>query len=471
MLFTIDRDGRVVDRIQGAFCADELQRGGAQGDPLSGFERGVARGASVARARGSRSCSDRAGADRRTPAPPSRRRFTAARRRPRRAARRAAARPAVRAAGAAAVPRPRARRVALRAADLAVGVLRAPSSAIDEESLKLLGLLRPATDLARGARVGRARSRCWASTTTARKRLVVIREPGRDAAAARDHARARAGARARGPALRAATCREGVPDDAALAETALAEGTATALMVDYAERYLSLGDAARSSRASRTARPLPPFLEKLLLFPYLEGEQFVDEFRGERGSWQAVDAHLPLPPAALVGADPAPAPLRAGRAARARVRAPPLATGARARLAAAAGDVAGRVRPAAAVRPRRAARGRPPAPRAGPEGASSCGAAARSARIARRRAWRATSRFMRVRWDTRARPRRGRAAARAGVGAGAARQAARRAGAWSSRGGAIVMAGRGRRDDRGARSRRAHRRPRAGAARAERSWP
>ena len=35
---------------------------------------------------------------------------------------------------------------------------------------------------------------------------------------------------------------------------------------------------------------LPPFLEKLLLFPYLEGEKFIAEFRGEGGEWRPIDS-------------------------------------------------------------------------------------------------------------------------------------------------------------------------------------
>ena len=82
---------------------------------------------------------------------------------------------------------------------------------------------------------------------------------------------------------------EGVPDDAALAESSLAEGTATALMVDYADRYMKLADVLQLASES-DGESLPPFLEKLLLFPYLEGEKFVYEFRGERGSWGPIDA-------------------------------------------------------------------------------------------------------------------------------------------------------------------------------------
>jgi hypothetical protein len=82
---------------------------------------------------------------------------------------------------------------------------------------------------------------------------------------------------------------EGLPDDSVLAEAALAEGSATALMVDYADRYLSLGDVLRLANLPESGT-LPPFLEKLLLFPYVEGEKFIAEFRGESGDWGAIDS-------------------------------------------------------------------------------------------------------------------------------------------------------------------------------------
>ena len=80
-----------------------------------------------------------------------------------------------------------------------------------------------------------------------------------------------------------------MPDDAALAASALAEGTATALMVDYAIRYMDIRDVLALASQSES-ESLPPFLEKLLLFPYLEGEKFVNDFRGERKSWKPIDA-------------------------------------------------------------------------------------------------------------------------------------------------------------------------------------
>ena len=158
---------------------------------------------------------------------------------------------------------------------------------VDEESLKLLGLLRPGTDL--GAAVDSVeQDQVLGYYDDRSKRLVVIRDTG-----------------ATRPLLEITLAHElvhaledqrfgldvpdGVPDDAALAESSLAEGTATALMVDYAIRYMDISDVLALASQS-DSESLPPFLEKLLLFPYLEGEKFVNEFRGARKSWKPIDA-------------------------------------------------------------------------------------------------------------------------------------------------------------------------------------
>lgn len=83
--------------------------------------------------------------------------------------------------------------------------------------------------------------------------------------------------------------------DAILAQQALAEGDATALMYDWAARELRLtqllrvaGDAlARDDQ--RILRRIPRILRRQLEFPYLDGYAFVNALRG-RGDWAAVDA-------------------------------------------------------------------------------------------------------------------------------------------------------------------------------------
>ena len=74
-----------------------------------------------------------------------------------------------------------------------------------------------------------------------------------------------------------------------LAEASLAEGTATALMADYAAAHLGLADVLSIADTAQDAG-LPEFIERQLLFPYLAGEEFVSVLRGESGEWDAVDS-------------------------------------------------------------------------------------------------------------------------------------------------------------------------------------
>jgi hypothetical protein len=82
--------------------------------------------------------------------------------------------------------------------------------------------------------------------------------------------------------------------DAILAQQALVEGDATALMYDWAARELSLLDLlgvsgqALSRQDERIMRRLPPLLRRQLEFPYIDGFNFVNALRG-RGDWAAVD--------------------------------------------------------------------------------------------------------------------------------------------------------------------------------------
>lgn len=158
---------------------------------------------------------------------------------------------------------------------------------IDEEGLKLLGLLDRPTDLRKAlARVDQEQLLGFYDDKS--KRLVVIRDPGvtrplLEITLAHELVHALEDQRF---GLRGS---EGVPDDSALAEAALAEGTATAVMVDYADRHLSLGETLELAQLPQGGQ-LPPYLERLLLFPYLEGERFISTFRGERGGWKAVNS-------------------------------------------------------------------------------------------------------------------------------------------------------------------------------------
>ncbi len=81
-------------------------------------------------------------------------------------------------------------------------------------------------------------------------------------------------------------------DDAALAQLALVEGSATAVMFTYAERHFSADQTLAGLFASlgQDTGDLPPFVEAQLLFPYLAGQRFVARLFATGGeSWSVID--------------------------------------------------------------------------------------------------------------------------------------------------------------------------------------
>lgn len=82
-------------------------------------------------------------------------------------------------------------------------------------------------------------------------------------------------------------------DDSALAQLALSEGTATALMVDYGSRYLNpfeLTAAGASIDASTGA--VPKFIVEQLEWAYTGGMDFVNGLRAVTDDWKLVDHAL-----------------------------------------------------------------------------------------------------------------------------------------------------------------------------------
>ena len=168
----------------------------------------------------------------------------------------------------------------------------------DEETLELLGLVKPGTDL-RAVSGSVSGDQVAGYYDTDKKYLAVVQDPSGGA-----------------PFVQITLAHElthaledqhfdlrdenasGV-EDGATAYSALIEGSATAVMTDYARRYpnsVSLGDSLTSVLASAGGTGLPPYVEASLLFPYLRGEQFVDELR-RVGGWKLVDAAYARPPA------------------------------------------------------------------------------------------------------------------------------------------------------------------------------
>ncbi len=88
-------------------------------------------------------------------------------------------------------------------------------------------------------------------------------------------------------------------DDAALAYTALVEGTATAMMYRYVERRFGAEETFGGLAASafQPTGDLPPFLMAQLLFPYTAGEAFVSRLLElGRGDWTVANAALRVRP-------------------------------------------------------------------------------------------------------------------------------------------------------------------------------
>jgi hypothetical protein len=160
----------------------------------------------------------------------------------------------------------------------------------DEEALKLIGLLGPDETVA-GALETVEGEQVLGFYDDRRKRLVVIRQAGQgrqtlELTLAHELVHALEDQRFGFHAD------DDLNDDATLGEKALAEGTATAVMADYARRYLNAGKLLSEVAAAGAGETkLPPYVERVLLFPYLEGLQFV-EFLRAAGGWRAVNRVL-----------------------------------------------------------------------------------------------------------------------------------------------------------------------------------
>jgi hypothetical protein len=81
-------------------------------------------------------------------------------------------------------------------------------------------------------------------------------------------------------------------DDRSTAEQALVEGSATFVTERYAARWPSatpLGDALAGLTQTTGGTPLPAYTMRALVFPYFQGERFVQRLRALDGGWALVD--------------------------------------------------------------------------------------------------------------------------------------------------------------------------------------
>jgi hypothetical protein len=87
-------------------------------------------------------------------------------------------------------------------------------------------------------------------------------------------------------------------DDSASAYSALVEGTATAVMDDYAQRFISPGSALTAAfgalpEAEAATESIPPYIQRTLEFSYTGGAAFVQRLRSAAGGgWKLVDFAL-----------------------------------------------------------------------------------------------------------------------------------------------------------------------------------
>lgn len=87
-------------------------------------------------------------------------------------------------------------------------------------------------------------------------------------------------------------------DDGASAYTALVEGTATSVMNEYAQRFISPGAALVSAFAAlgpsaQATSSIPPYIQRSLEFSYTGGERFIASLRAvDGGGWKLVNSAL-----------------------------------------------------------------------------------------------------------------------------------------------------------------------------------
>jgi hypothetical protein len=158
----------------------------------------------------------------------------------------------------------------------------------NEELLKLLGLLPPSADL-RQIEADVFGEQVAGYYDPRRKRLALVRGAGvDDVTLAHELTHALEDQHAD-----LARLGSGGGDDASTAQQALVEGSATLVMQDYAARWPSgapLGDALAGLTQVTGATPLPAYMARTLVFPYFQGEGFVQALRdADGGGWRLVD--------------------------------------------------------------------------------------------------------------------------------------------------------------------------------------
>ena len=167
----------------------------------------------------------------------------------------------------------------------------------DEELLKLLGLIPPKTDIVE-VLSSVSREQVIGYYDTKRKELRLVRGNGADSPVIVDITLAHELVHALEDQVFGIEEPETATDDEATAATALAEGTATYVMNEFAKCCVNPGDLALGSLVSAFGggTKLPPYIERSLLFSYSGGEEFVRQLHDAAGGWKLVDAALRAQP-------------------------------------------------------------------------------------------------------------------------------------------------------------------------------
>jgi hypothetical protein len=165
----------------------------------------------------------------------------------------------------------------------------------DEATARLLGLMKPSEQL--DTLAGGAPDLAAAAWDTRRERLYVIADASGEDVALLEFLLAHELEHALSDQRFGLPETKGVGDDAVLARLALIEGSATAVMIEYAARYLNpFALGAATAGLDPGTEGVPRFFVESLIWAYLRGAAFVGALREAGRGWAEVDAALERPP-------------------------------------------------------------------------------------------------------------------------------------------------------------------------------
>jgi hypothetical protein len=169
--------------------------------------------------------------------------------------------------------------------------------AADQATVRMLGLLQPNRPLAPASTA--SSDLAAAAYDTATNRLYVVRDAVSANRALVEFVLAHELTHALEDSNYGLAEPKDAGDDRALAAQALGEGTATAVMVDYAAGHLSPSDLlAALGDVDQSTGGVPKFVVDELEWTYLGGQEFVNALRGFAGGWKLVDYAIQYRPPA-----------------------------------------------------------------------------------------------------------------------------------------------------------------------------